>query len=329
MTPPSPARAQADALPAGAGDRYRWSDIARLWRLAPAIADSRGLKALRWRATFLAAAWRHRASLLPFLRPEGALARMLARRPETIGAVAWPYVCLSWDAPMRLRQIRKHWSAVEQHARALDFMPDETRDLLDLGDLMPGLRLVLDQPKWFMREGQAVLDLFIADTRIFSLAFALREEQGLVAVIGAIQGRDIEGALDTYRELTGALHGMRPRDFLVEMFRALCAALGVQRIVAVSDASRHHRSPYFGNAADKRFPLNYNEVWTERGGTALDADFFALPVTPVRRSIEEIPSKKRSMYRKRYEMLDRLEAKLRQVLSPQATSHGQAVPIAG
>jgi len=180
-----------------------------------------------------------------------------------------------------------------------------------------------------MREGQAVLDLFIAETRIFSLAFSLRDEQGLTAVIGAIQGRDIEGALDTYRELTGALHGMRPRDFLVEMFRALCATLGVQRIVAVSDASRHHRSPYFGKVTDKRFPLDYDEVWTERGGTALDDDFFALPVKPTRRSIEEIPSKKRSMYRKRYEMLDRLEAKLAQAVSPHGPLHEQALPIAG
>ena len=287
------------------------------------------MKALRWRTTFMAAAWRHRAALLPFLRARGALDRMLARRPETIGAVAWPYVSLSWDAPTRLDRIREHWAVVERHVPLLDFMPDETRDLLDLGDLMPELRLVLAQPKWFMREGQAVLDLFIAETRIFSLAFGLREEHGLVAVIGAIQGRDIEGALDTYRELTGALHGMRPRDFLVEMFRALCATLGVQRIVAVSDASRHHRSPYFGKVADKRFPLDYDEVWTERGGTALDGDFFALPVQPARRSIEEIPSKKRSMYRKRYEMLDRLEAKLAQAVSPHGPLHEQALPIAG
>lgn len=304
-------------------------DLCRLWRISRAVVDASGLRGLHRRLSFMAAAMRHRAALLPFLYASGGLERVLERRPETIGAVVWPYVCLSWDAPTRLARIGDHWAAVEAVAPALNFPPDDWRELLDLAELMPGLRVVLDQPKWFMREGQAVLNLFIGETRVFSLAFSLRMEDSLTACIGAIQGRNIEGALDTYKAMTGALHGMRPRDFLVDLFRALCGAIGVSRIYAVADAKRHHRSPYFGNKFAKQAPIDYDEIWRERGGAPLSVDFFVLPVDPGRRNIDEIPSKKRSMYRKRYEMLTKTEAELSRALLRAGGPHARSKPVEG
>jgi uncharacterized protein len=106
---------------------------------------------------------------------------------------------------------------------------------------------------------------------------------------------------------------MRPRDFLVDAFRSFVAILGVVQIFAVSDTGRHHHHSYFrGKVPDS---LSYNEIWRERGGTPFDPDFFELPVPPLRRKLDEIASKKRSMYRKRYEMLDDVESKLRGVVS--------------
>ncbi|MBX9625128.1 MAG: VirK/YbjX family protein, partial [Gemmataceae bacterium] len=199
--------------------------------------------------------------------------------------------------------------ASQSKVPGLPLGPDETRDLVDLGDHLPGLRMVLDRPNWFTREGQLALNLFTGPTRVFTLAFALRLEPDLTAYVGALQGRSLDGVLDTYRELTRALHDMRPRDFLVEVFRALGRAVGVRRILAVSDACRHHRSPYFrGKSVDGS--LNYDEVWRERGGRPLGDGFFELPVEAGRRAADEIPARKRSMYRKRYALLDRIEAEL-------------------
>jgi uncharacterized protein VirK/YbjX len=290
------------------------ADLSRLWRIAHAVDGRAGLRGLRARLVFMAAAVRHRRVLLPMLHASGALGRVMARRPETIGCVVWPYVCQSWDATTRLERVRDHWSVVEQIAPALNFPPDAERELLDLATLMPGLRVVLDQPKWFLREGQAVLNLFMGDTRVLSLAFTLRAEDVAVAYIGALQGRNIDGALDIYKALTGALHGMRPRDFLIDLFRALCAAIGVGRICAVSDASRQHRSAYFGAKAETLVSVDYDAIWKDRGGTPLDADFHVLTVDPERRSVEDIASKKRSMYRKRYAMLEEVESQLRDAL---------------
>lgn len=291
------------------------ADLARLWRISPAITSNAGARGFGARLAFMVASVRHRSVLVPMLHSGGALGRVLARRPETVGSVVWPYVCLSWDAGTRLSRIRDHWSAVEGFIPALNFPPDEEHELLELSSLMPGLRIVLDQPKWFMREGQAVLNLFIGETRVLSLAFSLRREEALTAYIGAVQGRNIEGALDTYKLLTGALHGMRPRDFLIDLFRTLCITIGVKRICAVSECSRHHRSPYFGKKWDSQASVDYDSIWQDRGGLPLNPDFYSLPVEPPRRSIDDVASKKRSMYRKRYEMLERVETQLRAALS--------------
>ena len=161
---------------------------------------------------------------------------------------------------------------------------------------MPELRLVLDQPKWFM-QGQLTISLFAGETRIYSLAFSFRLEPTLVAYIGAIQGRDLEGILDLYRQITKALHGMRPRDFLVEVFCMLCRVVGVKQIYAIADSCRIHRSPYFGHDKTK-ITVNYDEIWQDRGGAQLCRDFFTIPITGSKHEHEEIPPKKRSMYRK-------------------------------
>lgn len=290
------------------------ADVSWLWRVSHTVSDCSGPRGLYRRLSFMAAAVRHRAVLLPLMHANGGLKRMLARRPETFGVLVWPYVCLSWDASTRLARVGDHWTAVETLVPALNFPPGDEYELLDLADVMPGLRVVLDQPKWLMREGQAVLNLFVGECRVFSLVFSLRIEGTLTACIGAIQGRNIEGALDIYKAMTHALHGMRPRDFLIDLFRALCRAIGVSSIHAIADAKRHHRSPYFGNKFAKQVTMDYDEIWRDRGGEPLNVDFFVLPVDAIQRKLEEIPCKKRAMYRKRYEMLKQTEAALSRAL---------------
>jgi uncharacterized protein VirK/YbjX len=168
-----------------------------------------------------------------------------------------------------------------------------------------------------MREGQLVINLFLGNVRILSLAFSFARESGkVVAYVGAMQGRNIDGLLDTYRGITKAMHGMRPRDFLFELFRSFCRAVGISKIYAVSDASRHHRDSFFvSKTKSKELTLNYDEIWIERGGILENSDFYVFSVTPQIKNLEEVPSKKRSMYRRRYEFLKIIEARMLEVCS--------------
>ena len=257
--------------------------------------------------------------------PKGSvLQRAMQQRPELVGVVIWPYICATWDARTSLQKVGEHFQVIEKGAPSLNFPVSEAFTLVDLGDVAANLRVVLDQPKWLMREGLLAINLFLQDTRIYSLAFSFAFEQSeIVAYIGGLQGVDAEGIMGDYKELTKALHGMRPRDFLVESLRIFCRCTGVARIYAVSDEKRHHRSSYFGDIKSEKLFLNYNDVWAERGGEQGTGDFFMLGVeTPMRR-LDEIPSKKRSMYRRRYELLQLVEERMQASLGTGAATVGQ------
>ena len=91
----------------------------------------------------------------------------------------------------------------------------------------------------------------------------------------------------------------------------LCSVLCVTRILAVSDEHIHHRSPYFGIAKKDRLGVSYNEIWTDRGGFPVDVSHYELPLGLQQRSRGCIPSKKRGMYRRRYDMLHSLKQQMK------------------
>jgi uncharacterized protein VirK/YbjX len=283
------------------------------WRISRHAVDGTGIRRFLRRVNFARLAVLHRLDVGPFVEPPrgGELEADIARRPEIVGVIVWPYISSGWDAVRRIRNVIKHYEVVDELRGRFTFSASNSFELLDLNDLLPGLHIVVDRPKWFIREGQLAINLFSFQDRTFSLAFSLGvEADERVAYIGAIQGVHRDGVLEGYKEFTKILFGMRPRDFLIEVFRMLVQSLGVVRILAVRDASRHHRSSYFGASKAESLLANYDEVWIERGGVPYGDDFFCLPVGPALKNIDDVPSKKRAMYRRRYELLETLSSRL-------------------
>lgn len=280
-----------------------------LWRCSSKI-DEKGVRPwlTRWRV--LREGLRYREALRPFqwAPSDSALGHALRARPQLLEIVIRPYQTTAWGTDRRLEMLRLHY---EQVAR-LDWPqlrdPDAVVEIMPLDQVQTGLSLVLDQATWFTYEGPLVINLFQDGERIYSLAFALRDNgDHLEARVGAIQGRSLPDIRDIYRELTRASHGVRPRDLLIEMFQTLCEAIGVEKIILVSDSHRHHRHAYFGDAADG-MATNYDSIWTDRGAYRLDDATFELPLLRRRRSTAEIAPRKRTQYRRRYDLLDSLTA---------------------
>lgn len=281
-----------------------------LWRLLAEVFPGGSRTAWKLRLRGFAIGLRHRRRVGRIVNaPAGSeMRRLIRERPEMLGALVWPYLCASWDTRERLRRIAAHYREIDRLGPPYAFSVHERLVLARVGRPELGATLVLDQPHWFLREGGLVLNLFLGNFRAFCLAFSLiREGDEVIAVIGGLQGRNREGVLDLYRDLTKEMHGLRPRDLLIEVFRMLCRQLGVTRIEAVADACRHHHHPYFrGKKSDNH--QDYDAVWEDRGGTRLGPCFFELPVTPERRDLETVKPKKRPMYRRRFDFLDALEA---------------------
>jgi uncharacterized protein len=283
-----------------------------LWTASSKVYPGVGALIAWRRSRFVFSSIRVYAALAPLLDApaQSSIGKLMRDRPETVGAAVWPYQCAGWNPQTRFARIRSHYSAVEKIGGVLDFPIDDRIALLDLTQIYADFYAILEQPAWFMREGQLSLSLFLNERRIYTLAFSLFEDGNkLGAFIGAMQGRDIAGALDKYRELTKAAHGMRPRDLLFEIFRMFCAEIGVQTMQAVSEDFRHHKDKrYFGDRT--KVSASYDEIWADRGGVRADATFYELKVYEPEKDLSTIPAKKRGMYRRRFELLRSLREQM-------------------
>lgn len=286
---------------------------------ATTLYPGRGLGTAKNRFQFLAAALRWRAGLTERLdQPTHArLLRELMLRPQMMGFVRWPYIHCEWPALKRFDALSQHFQALEDDMAMLDIGIADTLEVADLGSLSPGLRLVIDRAPWCLREGSLVFSQFVGDHRLLSIAFSFARVGGeRIVYVGSVQGSNAETAQDTYREVAKDLLGMRARDFTIKAFQLLMHALGVRRILCIGERFRHHRHPYFAQDKVAKFHLDYDVVWQEHNGEPVEGGFYRLDMLPRVRPMEEIARKNRSLYRKRYALMDELAAAMAQRFGP-------------
>lgn len=272
-----------------------------------ASAHIGGNSRLRWKFIYTALRNRSVAQQMERLDPMSPLGGLFREWPETAGFLMWPYQCCAWDAKTRFERIQGHLDVLST-TPGLALSPDEKLILADLGDVSTGAKLVIDRPKWLSREGHLTLSLFKDNFRAFTVSFSLWDTDDLQIVIGGIQGRNDENILDLYRDLTKDFHGMRPRDFILEALRMFATKIGAKHIYAVAEDQKISRHAYFRRRGS--YGLVYDDIWLERGGSRVADTHFELPIAPARRPLDDIQAKKRSMYRRRYEMLDNVIASL-------------------
>ena len=99
---------------------------------------------------------------------------------------------------------------------------------------------------------------------------------------------------------------MRPQQLMVTALQYFSASLNLDGIIGI--AQEHQVKLRW--RLKKRVKMNYDLFWQENGATLGDDGYWHLPQIPPRKDLAEIESKKRSMYRKRYQMLDNMAAEM-------------------
>ena len=245
-----------------------------------------------------------------------ALQEALLRRPSLAMCAVHPYLNTAWPAERKLDVVRGHYDLLVGPLAFLRFAPPASITLSGLGR---SLQVRLDKHGKFEHEGELTLGLFDGSLRLYSLAFTLGQAGAQrVAFVGALQGLGSPEALETYRVLTHALHGLRPRDLQIAAFRTVCRGLGVERILAIADSHRVSSSSYFESSA--QVCTSYDSAWRDAGGTGVSEGFIELTVQRRRRATAEIPSRKRAQYRRRYAMLDALDLEIDDALQRAAAA---------
>jgi len=173
--------------------------------------------------------------------------------------------------------------------------------LLELGDRT---RLVLSLNDVSFHEGLWQLGLVGADgLRLYSIGFGFTDARTLL--VGNVQGPSVKDeGLDRIRDATHAAHGMRPPHLLVHALRVLAAHWGAARLLGV-DPEHHVKGRW--NLRGSRLRFDYRAFWAEHEGVRDAGGNWSLPLETALRPLEEVPTKRRAMYRRRYALLEALQ----------------------
>ncbi|TCV96801.1 hypothetical protein EDC52_104241 [Biostraticola tofi] len=168
----------------------------------------------------------------------------------------------------------------------------------------------------FDREGEVTLVVKYNDVTLAALSFSVIQKAGLTSVvIGGLQGPRKDISNDIIREATKASFGLFPKRVLMEVLFILAGQCDIKQIFAVSDDNHVFRSLRYRHSKKDHLFASYSDFWSSLHGTLSNDGLYALPLAMPRKELEQIVSKKRSEYRRRYELLDNMAAQLLQTVN--------------
>ena len=126
--------------------------------------------------------------------------------------------------------------------------------------------------------------------------------------IGAMQGPHMDHSRDVIKKVTKRCHAYRTKNLILHATQEVAKALDLKHIYAVTNygyyANNHVRR-------DRKLKTDFGAFWAESGGKLCDdRRFYELPLTEYRKTMEEIPTRKRANYRKRFALLDEIDASI-------------------
>ena len=162
------------------------------------------------------------------------------------------------------------------------------------------------------KEGEATL-LFRNEQNVTlaELTFTLCLYKGKKTIfIGGLQGAKAWVEHDLIQQATKACHGLFPKRLLLESVCQLAQKWDIEQCLAVGNSTHVYRSWRYEKKKKEKLHADYDSFWLSLGAQQENSGFFRLPGAIPRKPMEEIASKKRAEYRRRYELLDSLEAQL-------------------
>lgn len=238
---------------------------------------------------------------------------LLATSPRAFYPVMHKHLDRRFDTMARARSMVESMRSMERVAGQALARELFGGGLVTLGELPDATRITLGLNRLTFHEGLWAIDLTRADgLRLFTISFGWGGEPGTL-MLGCVQGppRDIDG-LACVRDLTDAAHGLRPGHLLMFVLRHCAQLWAVSQVIGVDEAYQV-KGRWNHRATERRF--DYAAFWGDAMGTVLPSGNWQLPVCVPRRAIEDVPTKRRAMYRRRYAWLDSLICSTTKALS--------------
>lgn len=264
--------------------------------------EKRFLKRLREFLRYMgrmALCYKQTKRLESFLNQQTLWARLFNQHLYRVNTLLYVYCDKKFNAQQRLDAITQHFTLAEQKLGATLCEQLITQKSITLSHLTENLSLQLNINNIDPLEGFFSLNIQDHETgqSVYDASFTFLAPNQLL--ITSIQGPKGENSQELVRIATKQLHGVRPMFMLVNAFKMLAQTWNCE----LTGIPHKKQAKYRWNDS-ARLLFNYDEFWQEN--KAQLAKYWWIPVEIERKPLDEIQSKKRSMYRKRYEMYDKV-----------------------
>lgn len=283
---------------------YRWPEFSTLFgKLSDRVGFDSKSYFFRQYIRFTLRNLLARKQINPFVEFINQNPRRIALFSKHIGAAHWllckDFLNKRFSHKQRAQSIAYNLEVLEQ------ILSDELFSCLLQGEEIEILRLEEDLSCIFvfngaLEEGFLAIKIIYKSQVVYHLSFGfVQEDQKPALLIACIQGGgNGENLRVQIKEVTKKLFGLRPQNFLIEIARFFAQYLGLQYLFGISQ-EQQIRYSRFGK---KRYFAEYNQMWEECGG-ALRGQYYDLSEVK-QKDLSEIPSQKRSMYKKRFALLE-------------------------
>ena len=258
------------------------------------------------------------ARLLASLAKQPRLMQMLKVQPGLPCRLHRPWLSVDMSRQSALEALNWHYQTMSKTLPATlmnGYLSKQGVTLLTLtgkDECQFTIRLCADA--FLDKEGEATLAFCDhQNTVLAEMTFTLCQLDGKTTLfIGGLQGAKAFVPHELIQGATKACHGLFPKRLLVEAAMTLGTAFPVEQILAVSNATHIYRSWRYRKKKEGKLLADYDSFWRSMSGEPLPSGHFQLPLEMARKPMEEIASKKRSEYRRRYELLDSLIEQINQ-----------------
>ncbi|WP_421172751.1 VirK/YbjX family protein [Aeromonas sp. 601115] len=238
------------------------------------------------------------------------LAQAISRFPDILEKPIHPYRHKGLSKRLRAGLISDHYRQLaRQLPKAQQLAIYSGRGLLlarwQSDKLTAPLTLQLDYQTHMAKEGEMSLTLKLGDAALYHMALNLRPAPSPTLEICSLQGG--KGLSEEIKQVTKACGGLRPMSLLVYMAAELAQGLACNTLLGIRTQSHVYQSSK--RTAD-RVKFDLDGLWQEHQGSVQDELWMSLPLEVPRKTLEEIPSRKRVSYKARYQLLDQLGSEL-------------------
>ncbi len=160
------------------------------------------------------------------------------------------------------------------------------------------------------KEGLLSVNMYVDNIPLYQIMFWFnKDKKGTDSMwIGAMQGPNVADAKEVIKDITKRSYRYRTKNLILYMTMAVARSFGCEHIYAVSNdgyyAMNHVRR-------DRKLKTDFGAFWEEVGGRKTDdSRFYEIPLVESRKTMEEVPTRKRAVYRKRFAFQDDVDAQI-------------------